>query len=360
MGSPDNILDRDPQLASLRRELIDGAASTVCLHGARGSGRTSLAMIFAENSKEDFPGGMKFVSATERSNELDLSYIDQLSKQGPALIVLDDADMFPIDSLRAELDALRSLPTDTRVLMTSVIPLHVGDEAMTVPMPPLSTETIVTLLRCQAPLPAKELERFATRIEGNPLLARLVGDRLGAGMPWRPLLRLLEELPIAGTVDPAGKPLTIAEAKQFRTLASTVNDALIAALAENPELMYQLDPRRFEELVVELYRRQGFEATLTPASGDGGADVYVVENNALGRSLTVIQAKRYAADNKVGVGVVRELLGTIDITGASTGMVLTTSFFTSGARELERNLEYRVALRDYFALQDLLQLGTKP
>lgn len=178
-------------------------------------------------------------------------------------------------------------------------------------------------------------------------------------MPWRVLLRMFEAEPLAGAVDLSGRPLSREGLDQLEVVASSVNDELIELLAVSPDLAYQISPRKFEELVAELYRRQGFEVTLTPASGDGGSDVYVVESNALGRSLTVVQAKRYAAHRKVGVGVVRELLGTINLANASAGMILTTSFYTRGALKLEEELPYRISLRNYFGLQDLLRQGLR-
>lgn len=80
--------------------------------------------------------------------------------------------------------------------------------------------------------------------------------------------------------------------------------------------------------MAELYRRRGFNATLTPASGDAGVDVFVARHDELGSSLSVIQCKRFAPDRKVGVGLVRELQGTLLGAGATAGVLLTTSFFT--------------------------------
>jgi len=134
-----------------------------------------------------------------------------------------------------------------------------------------------------------------------------------------------------------------------------ISDGLIRELAARPERLYELNPRRFEELVAELYQRRGFEATLTPASGDEGVDVYVMRHDDLGRTLWVVQAKRYAAHHKVGAGVVRELLGTVHAQNASAGILVTTSFFQPGAVKVEQEFEYRIALRDYLGLQDMLR-----
>ena len=40
----------------------------------------------------------------------------------------------------------------------------------------------------------------------------------------------------------------------------------------HPELMRNLSPRKFEELVAELFSDMGYEVVLTPATRDGGFD----------------------------------------------------------------------------------------
>lgn len=157
---------------------------------------------------------------------------------------------------------------------------------------------------------------------------------------------------------PHGEPLA-ADAPERRELdvrVAAISEELIAYLAGHPELLYQLAPRKFEELVAELYARRGFDVTLTPPTGDGGVDVYVARHDELGTSLSVVQCKRYAARHKVGVALVRELQGTILATGASAGILLTTSFFTAGARAVEKRFQYQLSLQDYFALRRLLEL----
>jgi DNA-directed RNA polymerase specialized sigma24 family protein len=159
---------------------------------------------------------------------------------------------------------------------------------------------------------------------------------------------------------PDGQPLaTATERAPILSAVAEINHELVQLLIERPELMYQLPPRRFEELVAEIYLRRGFEALLTPASGDGGVDVYVVRNDEFGTALTIVQCKRYSPTNKVGVATVRELYGVVQDTEASKGALVTTSFFTAGALGLANRYRYRLSLHDYFSLQDLLQLGPR-
>jgi hypothetical protein len=45
---------------------------------------------------------------------------------------------------------------------------------------------------------------------------------------------------------------------------------IIALLRNSPEVIYQLDWRKWEEIVAGAYRQQGFEVVLTPRSNDKG------------------------------------------------------------------------------------------
>lgn len=47
---------------------------------------------------------------------------------------------------------------------------------------------------------------------------------------------------------------------------------------DNPESLYDLSPREFEELVAAVFERNGYSVTLTPATRDGGCDVIATKN----------------------------------------------------------------------------------
>jgi restriction system protein len=52
---------------------------------------------------------------------------------------------------------------------------------------------------------------------------------------------------------------------------------------------------------------------------------------------------------------VRELFGSVQAKNASAGILVTTSFFEPGAVRFEQEFQYRVRLRDYLALQQMLR-----
>ncbi|MFH1701372.1 MAG: restriction endonuclease [Candidatus Zixiibacteriota bacterium] len=133
------------------------------------------------------------------------------------------------------------------------------------------------------------------------------------------------------------------------------SDDLIKYLTINPDYMYNLNPRKFEEVVAKLLERAGFSITLTPGTRDGGKDIYAIHKTDVGHMLILVECKRHNKDNKVGVDVVRSLYGVKMAERANMGVVVTTSFFTRDAYEFKKQVGYDLSLRDYNDLTDWLR-----
>jgi len=111
---------------------------------------------------------------------------------------------------------------------------------------------------------------------------------------------------------------------------------LIQKIWLEPRLMRAIDPRSFEQFVAYLVDLLGFkDVIVTPRSGDGGQDIFA-RYEVGGLSTTfAFECKRYKETNKVGVETIRTLLGSV-VAGnkANKGVLVTTSSFTKGAKEL--------------------------
>lgn len=126
---------------------------------------------------------------------------------------------------------------------------------------------------------------------------------------------------------------------------------LFAHLRRNPRAVFELSPRRFEELIASIFRNNGFSVELTPATRDGGMDIIAVERSALtGSSVHLIECKRYHPSKSVGIGVVQRLLGTVTERRATKGIVVATSFFTRDAIRVAEETRHVIALNDYKAI----------
>jgi hypothetical protein len=135
-----------------------------------------------------------------------------------------------------------------------------------------------------------------------------------------------------------------------RVSLEEINEELICYLADNPEKMREMSPRKFEELVADMFRNQGYDVTLTTRSYDGGMDVIAVQRSDIGTVMTIVECKRYAEDKKVGVDIVRGLYGVVEQKRATRGIIATTSFFTRGAKTFRSNIPYRLGLADFNVL----------
>jgi restriction endonuclease Mrr len=129
-----------------------------------------------------------------------------------------------------------------------------------------------------------------------------------------------------------------------------VSDEILKRIADSPHLLREMHWRDFEQLVAELFARDGFDVALTPASGDEGVDLYAARHTGLGSLLYVVQCKRWAQERPVGPDIVLALKGAIDRDGASGGVLATTSYFTPGARKEQRKLRWRVSLKGFHDL----------
>jgi hypothetical protein len=135
-----------------------------------------------------------------------------------------------------------------------------------------------------------------------------------------------------------------------------VEDGLVEWLAEHPQALYGLTPRRFEELCAEIYARRGFQdIRLTPESGDGGVDIYAIHRGLTGSSLHVVQCKRWAPGKHVGRPELQKLWGVWQDTGGTKAVMATTSFFTRPALDWQSNKRYQMELLDFDGIRDWLR-----
>lgn len=130
-----------------------------------------------------------------------------------------------------------------------------------------------------------------------------------------------------------------------RELESALADDLL-------QRMRASTPAFFESLVVRLLVAMGYggsvvdvEKAIVGAAGDNGIDG-VIDQDLLGLDRIYIQAKRYADGNSVGSGAIRDFFGGLDRVKASKGLFVTTSTFSSAARETANMLSKRIVLVD--------------
>ena len=88
-------------------------------------------------------------------------------------------------------------------------------------------------------------------------------------------------------------------------------------------------------------------------TGDGGVDG-VINQDALGLDRVFVQAKRYAPGSSVGRPEIGGFIGSLVGHGASKGVFVTTSTFSSRAIEYAAHIPQRVVLIDGKRLAELM------
>jgi restriction system protein len=116
--------------------------------------------------------------------------------------------------------------------------------------------------------------------------------------------------------------------------------ALLDSVTHNPSAhaLNDIPWQRFEHLVGEAFRRQGYEVRENGSTNaDGGVDLELRKDG----ELHLVQCKQRKA-YKVGVEVVRELFGVMAARGAASGYVVTSGTFTEPAQEFAKGSNVRL------------------
>lgn len=155
----------------------------------------------------------------------------------------------------------------------------------------------------------------------------------------------------------------LAGARSFTSYAevsNAINDRLLNALYNNPELLMGVDDRRFEEICATILKRDGFRVHLTPKSGDGGYDLVALADHLHLPSFHLVECKRWdITKRKIGVPVLRHLQGAVSELNASGGLVMTTSMFTTPAFDYVSGPTVNMNLVDFFQLKEWIHRVTK-
>jgi hypothetical protein len=94
-----------------------------------------------------------------------------------------------------------------------------------------------------------------------------------------------------------------------KVVITGVSERLAAAVGKDPKMLHTLDSRAFEELMADVVKSFGYKTELTARTRDGGRDIIAIGDHNDVRSRLLIECKRYAPSNPVGVELVRSLYG---------------------------------------------------
>jgi restriction system protein len=291
---------------------------------------------------------MELSRATEMPDSAVLR--DAFPRRGRSLLVLEDAND---EAKRQQVIDVAERMRDNDARISIAVTSRRADWPLPWTVVDVGTLTQVEAAafarRFYGALTADDRARLVEVAAGFPLTLKLLGEQaqyesIDSVIARVRAQRLPTQFPADAVLpgpDLFPHPATPAQ-QEFDIRVAAVSDELIHRLSANPQLMYELHPRRFEELIAELYARQGFEVELTKQTRDGGVDIYVVETGPLGRFTTLVDVKRNRRDRPVGIGVVRQLYGVVEARRATAGIIATTSFFSPDAKRFQQDVEARM------------------
>jgi restriction system protein len=123
------------------------------------------------------------------------------------------------------------------------------------------------------------------------------------------------------------------------------------------ETLQKVDPKRFEQIVIDLLVAMGYGGSRVDAgkaigkTGDQGIDG-IIKEDRLGLGVIYVQAKRW--EQVIGRPEVQRFAGALAGQHATKGIFITTSSFTNEALNYAASLAMKVVLLDGLALADLM------
>lgn len=167
---------------------------------------------------------------------------------------------------------------------------------------------------------------------------------------WPERAKTEAQEPAIPASDVFSDPIEEIEDAVSRLEASVGQDLLIRLRESHPDF--------FEQAVVDLLLSMGYGGAAQRGrriggSNDEGVDG-LINQDALGLDQVYIQAKRYKEGNNVGREAIQAFVGALHGFGASRGVFLTTSAFTSGAIDYAQKVPSRIILVDGVKLVELM------
>jgi restriction system protein len=114
----------------------------------------------------------------------------------------------------------------------------------------------------------------------------------------------------------------------YRVCKVLIFDIKPTNLIEPIEDVDKMSGHEFEHFLAPVFRSQGYHVEVTSPSGDFGGDLVLKKR----KEKSVVKAKRYGEDKKVGVDAINEVVGAAGYYNATKKMVITNRYYTDAAK----------------------------
>lgn len=328
------------------RILTRRQSAPIVITGVGGVGKSALIrMFFATHRTGGEPVWLNLEPSPKPMEEAS-AFVEALyqDRNGASYVIIDGAEGLSDDQMQTLSSRVLNLKR-VRALIFSTRRSPIFARAERLDLTKLNTAEVRDLLRRLSPdLSSEDLARAAQVSVGLPLAVKMLANLIRHYPSERVGDLLRGEIYDLEQHDVRHPPKLIMEVSPKIIFA---NETLLEKLKRQPDSIFQLSSRKFEELVAELLDDMGFEVELTKATRDGGKDILAYMNTGVGKFLCLVEVKRYRQDRTVGVELVRTLYGTLCDFQANSAMLVTTSSFSSDARAFQKKHEYQLSLQDY-------------
>ena len=148
-------------------------------------------------------------------------------------------------------------------------------------------------------------------------------------------------VPVAATSAPSAD-IDESDADPDEIIAAAYQQLQDKLADEMLDALKGVDPYQFERIVLVLLEKMGYgTGQQVGRSGDGGIDG-VIDQDPLGLEKIYIQAKRW--QNTVGEPEIRNFSGSLATNGAAKGVFITTSNFSTTARQAAQTISAGIQL----------------
>lgn len=357
------FIGREKELKFLK-EIIFNSRKPIYITGDPGVGKTFFLSAFIENNKTWFNDGYEFIHGDiglEKIQEMIYRYKETPVKH---IFIIDDIEKIDQEFI-STIYAMKSNNPNIEIIVTTRICLKENSDSTILNIEGLSESEVIRFFKQNSiNMEYSYIQKLMDISNGNPLFATLLVQIIKSqNYTIDEIFKYLKDFNQSGIIKPDG--LSLSEdslvPKPIISDISEVNDELLKRLHKDPEYWYKISPHKFEKVIAEIFIRLGYYVDPTSKTRDGGFDLYVASKKEIGIFLYLVECKRFIPPHKVGVELIRNLHGVVDMNRANAGILVTTSYFTNDAINFQKKVKFQIQLRDYLNLQIWLDkiLGKK-
>ena len=364
----DFLIGRENEIEQISLGLVN--YNSVTIVGMGGTGKTTLVRNYARLNPLNFKN-INFFQAIRFGFEKSLLTLLEMPPKNDetSLAIIDGIDELSDTEQNKILQTVKkSIVLGHKIILTSRLTtfanIHNNHDYYQIVLGSLTQSEAIELMKQRidnetyTKSPNKQIIQLLDKLAYNPLLITSTIKLINSGRyTFRDILELIKPKLIYQNqllIDEANPKIILPETPKIITDVKVIGSSLIEKVSRNPELMRSITPREFEEFVADLFCKKGYNVTLTPQTRDGGKDFYIVEDKGFGKFLYYIECKRYSANRPVGINLVREFYGTVNIDRATAGILVTCSYFSDEAKSFTEQIKHQMSLLEYADLNKML------